>query len=70
MHRCHCKYQAIQGDDIPAETTSLCVNFEGNPFQDTTWLAFEGAACSHASTSEHPNPPAPEFQRLPNFMTL
>eukprot|EP00983_Pelagomonas_calceolata_P028904 906856-Pelagomonas_calceolata.AAC.1 len=46
------KHQAIQGDDIPAKTTFPFINLEGNPFHDTTWLAFEGAPRTHASTSE------------------
>eukprot|EP00983_Pelagomonas_calceolata_P048887 1141262-Pelagomonas_calceolata.AAC.12 len=51
-----------EGDVRPPNiTTSPCVNLEGNPFYDTTWLAFEEAARSHASTSERPDLPAPKF---------
>eukprot|EP00983_Pelagomonas_calceolata_P047327 1140590-Pelagomonas_calceolata.AAC.1 len=53
------KHQAIQGDDTPADTTFPCANLEGNPFHNTTWLAFEEAARFHASTSERPDSPAP-----------
>eukprot|EP00983_Pelagomonas_calceolata_P064815 1148297-Pelagomonas_calceolata.AAC.9 len=49
------KHQAIQGDDAPADTTFPCVNLEGDPLLDTTWLAFEEGARTHASTSECPN---------------
>eukprot|EP00983_Pelagomonas_calceolata_P083142 1156094-Pelagomonas_calceolata.AAC.2 len=58
------KPQAIQDDDTPADTTLSCVNFEGNPFHDTTWFAFEEAARTHASTSERPNSPALELTRF------
>eukprot|EP00983_Pelagomonas_calceolata_P064046 1147953-Pelagomonas_calceolata.AAC.1 len=44
------KHQAIQNDDTPANTTFPCVNLGGNPFHDTTWLAFEEAARSHVNT--------------------
>eukprot|EP00983_Pelagomonas_calceolata_P015096 480085-Pelagomonas_calceolata.AAC.2 len=50
-------YGLIKGDAnlTTAETTFLCVNIKGNFFHDTTRLAFEEAACAHASTSECPN---------------
>eukprot|EP00983_Pelagomonas_calceolata_P048610 1141135-Pelagomonas_calceolata.AAC.3 len=61
------KHQAIQGDDTPADTTFPCVNLEGNPFHDTTWLAFEEAACFHAGTSERPNSHAQKLKHFPNL---
>eukprot|EP00983_Pelagomonas_calceolata_P029449 922622-Pelagomonas_calceolata.AAC.1 len=61
------KHQAIQGDDTPADTTFPHVNLEGNPFIDTTWLVFEEAARSHASTSERPSSPAPKFKHFSNL---
>eukprot|EP00983_Pelagomonas_calceolata_P072137 1151572-Pelagomonas_calceolata.AAC.11 len=67
---CNCQksaWQAIQGDDTPADTTFPCVNLEGNPFHDTTWPAFEEAACTHASASECPNSNAPKFKHFPNL---
>eukprot|EP00983_Pelagomonas_calceolata_P066027 1148835-Pelagomonas_calceolata.AAC.1 len=64
------KHQAIQGDDILADTTFPCVNLAGNPFHATTWLAFEEAARSHASISERPDSPAPKLNILPTFMML
>eukprot|EP00983_Pelagomonas_calceolata_P063372 1147692-Pelagomonas_calceolata.AAC.1 len=61
------KHQAIQRDDTPADTTFPCVNLEDNPFHDLIWLAFEEAARSHASTSEHPDSPA---LKLKHFFNL
>eukprot|EP00983_Pelagomonas_calceolata_P068276 1149852-Pelagomonas_calceolata.AAC.2 len=61
------KHQAIQGDDTPADTIFPCVNLEGNPFSDTTWLAFENSARTHASTSELPDLPAPKFKHFSNL---
>eukprot|EP00983_Pelagomonas_calceolata_P055126 1143994-Pelagomonas_calceolata.AAC.1 len=55
-------HQPVQDDDTPAGTTIPCANLTGNPFHDTTWLAFEEAACTHASTLEYSNLPAPKFE--------
>eukprot|EP00983_Pelagomonas_calceolata_P039706 1137302-Pelagomonas_calceolata.AAC.3 len=44
------------------------VHFEQNLVQDdTTWLAFEEATRSHASTLERPNPPAPKLKHFSNL---
>eukprot|EP00983_Pelagomonas_calceolata_P066576 1149103-Pelagomonas_calceolata.AAC.2 len=61
------KHQAIQGDDTPADIAFPCVNLEDNPFHDTTWLDFEKATRSHASTSERPNPPTPKLKNFSNL---
>eukprot|EP00983_Pelagomonas_calceolata_P120334 1160696-Pelagomonas_calceolata.AAC.1 len=50
------KHQAIQDND--ADITFPCANLEGNPFHDTTWLAFEETPCTHANASRRLNPPA------------
>eukprot|EP00983_Pelagomonas_calceolata_P059868 1146112-Pelagomonas_calceolata.AAC.1 len=43
----------------PLQTLPSPVNLEGNPFHYTTWLAFEGVARTHGtSTSGRPNSPA------------
>eukprot|EP00983_Pelagomonas_calceolata_P105257 1159113-Pelagomonas_calceolata.AAC.15 len=63
------KHQAIQSNDTPADTTFPCVNSEGNPFHDTTvvtWLAFEEAACTHASTPERPDSSVPKSKHSSN----
>eukprot|EP00983_Pelagomonas_calceolata_P045803 1139880-Pelagomonas_calceolata.AAC.1 len=61
------EHQAIQGDDTSADTTFPRINRVDNPSHDTTWLAFEEAACSHASTLERPNSPAPNFKHNSNL---
>eukprot|EP00983_Pelagomonas_calceolata_P081894 1155738-Pelagomonas_calceolata.AAC.1 len=61
------KLQPIQGDDTPADTTFPCVNLEGNPIHDTTWLAFEEAAHTHASEAERPNSVALKFKHFSNL---
>eukprot|EP00983_Pelagomonas_calceolata_P046376 1140131-Pelagomonas_calceolata.AAC.2 len=61
------KHQAIESTDTPAllaDTTSPRVNFEGNPFHETTRIAFEGAARTHASESERPSSLALKFTRF------
>eukprot|EP00983_Pelagomonas_calceolata_P130967 1161732-Pelagomonas_calceolata.AAC.1 len=64
------KHQAIHGDDRTADTNFPHVNLKGDPFHDTTWLAFEGAARTHASTSEHPNSPALKLKHFKEFSNL
>eukprot|EP00983_Pelagomonas_calceolata_P030942 972236-Pelagomonas_calceolata.AAC.2 len=54
-------------NDTPADTTFPCVNLEGNPFHDTTWLAFEEAARTHACISECPDSHAPKFKHFSNL---
>eukprot|EP00983_Pelagomonas_calceolata_P079048 1154513-Pelagomonas_calceolata.AAC.3 len=61
------KHQAIQGDDTPADTTFPRLNLEGNPSHDTTWLAFEEAARTHASKSERPNLPELKLKHFSNL---
>eukprot|EP00983_Pelagomonas_calceolata_P024152 759644-Pelagomonas_calceolata.AAC.1 len=60
-------HQAIQGDDTPADRTFPYVNHAVNPFLDTTWLAFEETARTHASRSERPNSLAPKFKHCSNL---
>eukprot|EP00983_Pelagomonas_calceolata_P049708 1141633-Pelagomonas_calceolata.AAC.4 len=64
------KHQAIQVDSTPADTAFPSVNLEGNPFHDTTWLAFEETASTHASTSERPAHMPQSLNMFPTFMTL
>eukprot|EP00983_Pelagomonas_calceolata_P009667 313065-Pelagomonas_calceolata.AAC.1 len=47
--------------------TLPCVNLEGNPFHDNTWLAFEETVRTHASTSERPNSPALKLKHVSNL---
>eukprot|EP00983_Pelagomonas_calceolata_P067530 1149506-Pelagomonas_calceolata.AAC.2 len=61
------KNQARQDVDTPADTSFLCVNLTGNPFHDTTWLAFKETARTHANTLERPNSPAPKFKHSSNL---
>eukprot|EP00983_Pelagomonas_calceolata_P118791 1160536-Pelagomonas_calceolata.AAC.6 len=49
------KYQDIQDDDTPADMAFPCINLEGNPFHDATWLAFKETARTHADTYGRPN---------------
>eukprot|EP00983_Pelagomonas_calceolata_P053408 1143278-Pelagomonas_calceolata.AAC.1 len=61
------KHQAFHGGDSPAKTTFSRIILESNHFYDTTWLAFEEASRTHASTSECTNSPASELKHFPNL---
>eukprot|EP00983_Pelagomonas_calceolata_P082095 1155814-Pelagomonas_calceolata.AAC.2 len=57
------KHQAIQGNSTPADTTFPCVNLEGTPVHDTTWLAFENPS-AHMQALQCPNSTALKLKRF------
>eukprot|EP00983_Pelagomonas_calceolata_P084115 1156298-Pelagomonas_calceolata.AAC.1 len=61
------KHQAIQDNDAPEGTTFPCANLEGNPFHDTTWLAFKEIPRTHANTSGSLVLPAVKLKRFSNL---
>eukprot|EP00983_Pelagomonas_calceolata_P018800 590759-Pelagomonas_calceolata.AAC.1 len=61
------KHQAIQDNDTPADTNFPCANIEGNPFHDTTWLAFEETPRTHANTSRRLVSPAVRLKHFSNL---
>ena len=61
------KYQAIQENDNHADTVLPCAGISGNPFYNTTWLAFENAIQPNANAPEPLQPSTPNLRHFSNL---